>query len=403
VPTLRHLLAIEPGAIPDTVRVRLAERWGTREASEIGALSANDIEEELTAVLPDPEFDSLTRVKAAKALHRFLRTLGYSPENDPVPDFDTTPETLRKKSLRSLLMLLVLSPASRNEILTAINELPEIQAIEIKTNGRWIIPGSEVSIGIEQTLDYVNQMQEAHSLPQRMVDGVRPTTLNQAVGIDSRWLIHFFTGQAVAGVDRSGYDFDLLDSELHKALIWAAVTNHPAWPQDADYEGYLVQIFSEGATGRWALILDDYREAVAQGDSSVRGITRYWPMAMPLDETINFQIGIARSVELAQRRRRGSIDYEKVVREAAASNGVMTGGSGKDYRLCIYDRVGIDGTGNTFNGVVIVNGGTIRGIGNSGQIILPPDLQVEVQIEGSEKITIIRLEWQEIAEYLNLA
>lgn len=406
--TLRDVLPYAPADDRiDTVKELIIQRWGERPAAEIAAMKIFAIARDLAEVMPDGEYGNDDRAAAAEGLHALLDRFGFTSQQPagaaPVNVKVDLPLSPDQMSVRDLLDLLAGEPGQYEEIRPYLSRHPQVQAAQQNTNGAWAIPGPDGrGLDPEATAQYITQVSRRHAAAQRRFRGRRPVTLAAALGRSDRALIHPFTGRPVTGPDENGFDFGLLPAELHEALLWAEGTGHSVWPQNADPFTCCEEVFRETLPRRWALILEDYRDARAAEDPSTRVITRYWPEGLSLEHAFDFSTGLAAASGSRQVRNVEPVDCKQAVAEKAALAGVLEEfGCGNRHSGGVYRRVCVTGSGNRFDDVVLTEGGTIDGSGHCGTFILPPAVRVRVAGSGN-RIRQRNMSWADLGEYIGI-
>jgi hypothetical protein len=390
--------APEDDALTVDIKGKLDHHWGEALAKDIAAKSVFQLLDELAMVLPPADYNNDVRFKVAEAVKQLLTRLGFVAETQQPQrikvEFDKRPGDM---DLRELLTTLAAQPDAYARLRPHIEADEQVRLAAGKTK-EWVITTSAGQLDIVETVKYVTQLGWPHAVAQRMIsDGRRPTTLAKALGIDMRAMIHPFTGRPVHGPDENGFDLSGLSDELHEALLWATITRHPAWPLQIDLYTYTEEVLTSPLPRRWQRILDDYRHA-KQADDSVRLISRYWPENLSLDDVIDLAAQMFDNGN--PRDQRGHASSEQRVREAAALSGTLrVGGSGNSCTGGIYATLHVTGSGHSLDGIVIAEGGTITGSGNSGSLLLPPGIRVRVTGSGND-IYQRNLSWDDLAQRL---
>lgn len=408
--TFAQILVIAPqdAALPKDIIGRLEHAWGEFPAIEIGAKSANPAEmaTDLLALLPDPAYNNATRVAVVEALGRLLKQFNLvpvAPEQPLKVVFDKTPDQM---NLRELLEALVADPSSYPDLRPYIESNHRVQRPSQRAKGLWVIPGAQGGIDIDLTLDYIIHLNNQFAAPQNEFRGRRPVTLDRALGINNRALIHPFTGHPVQGADENGFDLSQLSDPLHEALLWAAVTKHSAWPQQiTDLYGFTEQLFQSPLAARWQRIVADYSYAKENGDDLTRIISRYWPENVSLQGVLDIASAFGAQPQRGQRLSGNSvgINFRQLVEDAGSMNGALeVSSSFSKYKGGIYDQVNISGSHTELKGVVILRGGNISGSFVKGDLLLPPG--VRVNTSGSHiKLDQVNMSWENLARHMGLA
>jgi hypothetical protein len=401
--TFARILAIAPShpALPDSLKGRLLDSWGESPANEIGRKSVVELAEELAVILPVSDYDADTRFAAAMAIHDLLVRMGFANQAQQPQEikvtFDKRPADM---DIRELLDALAANPDQYFKYRPYIEATPEVMKATARSQGKWVITLPEGGIDVTRTMRYVMQLNRQHAAAQQMVDNRRPVTLARAMGIDERALIHPFTGRPVHGPDQNGFDLGQLPVDLHEALLWAAMTEHPAWPRVIDLYTYTEEVLSTPLPRRWQRMLDDYLHAKGEGEDSTRLVTRYWPEGLSLDSVINLVDQMLGGNTSGNQQGSNQSNAEQRVRAAASLTGTLRiEGSNNNYRGGVYETLTLRGSNNDLRNIVVTNGGRIKGSNNDGVLLLPP--RVHVTIEGSNNgITQRNLSWDDLEGYL---
>lgn len=407
--TFAQILVIAPedAALPKDIIGRLEHAWGEFPAIEIGAKSTNPAEmaTDLLALLPDPAYNNATRVAVVEALGRLLKQFNLVPVEPKQPlkvVFDKTPGQM---NLRELLEALIADPSSYPDLRPYIESNHRVQRPSQRSKGLWVIPGIQGGIDIDLTLDYISYLDNQFAVPQNEFRGRRPVTLDRALGINNRALIHPFTGHPVQGLDENGFDLSQLSDPLHEALLWAAVTKHSAWPQQiTDLYGFTEQLFQSPLATRWQRIVADYSYAKETGDDLTRIISRYWPENVSLQGVLDITSAFGAQPQRGQRLSGNSvgINFRQLVEDAANLNGKLDiNGTNVDYNGGVYKQLSVRGTNIDLKDVVVTKGGSINGTNVDGNLLLPPGVRVSVKGTNVD-VTQVNLSWEDLARKLRL-
>lgn len=196
------------------------------------------------------------------------------PPAQPIEVKVQLPKSIGEMGLSDLLSHLSDNPAQYEEIAPYIEANPVIKKVLPKTLSYAILVAGKLNV--ELTLAYITLLSKVHSKPQRQFQGHRPVTLEAALGLRSRPVVHPLTGEPVEGPDEAGFDYSAISEELHLALIWAKQTKHAFWPTGMDIFTFGSEVTSETLPRRWQGILEDYQQARTAGEPSTEGLTRYW-------------------------------------------------------------------------------------------------------------------------------
>jgi hypothetical protein len=388
-------MAPQSDALNDDVLGRLLAGWSHVPAVEIAKMGVFHLARELTVTLPDNEgFGNELRLKVAEEIMKLLSRFGIEAESDQPPLLTTVriERNYDEMSLRQLLETIIADPDVYPNAVRCIRTHRELRPVVSKTH-KWVVPVNDTGeIDLEATLRYVTQLSKPHSTVQRIVEGRRPISLDHAMGVNDQPLIHPVTGRLVQGPDDNGFDWSSLDRELLEAVIWARKTGHRRLPDlESDVFGWSEQLFQDPLPRRFRDILDDYRNARRERVSTVDGIRADWPEDLPHDDIYTFFAATAVAV-----------DYEALVRQAARLAAPYRGtGMGITVSGGVYTTVNLSGMSAYLNGPVVLDGGTIKGMGASGTVYMPPGRSVSVSGMGAH-VQVVNQTWKQLAERLGL-
>lgn len=387
-------MAPESDALNRDVLARLLLTWSHTPATTIAQMSRYRLTEQLLTTLPDDlGFGNELRLKVAEEITALLKRLGFQtqPAQPVAPTVVRVERNYREMSLRQLLEAVIANPDVFDEAVRYILSHPELSAAARKTH-KWVIPAhDEGGIDLEATMRYVTQLNRPHSVVQRTVEGRRPISLNRAMGVNDQPLIHPITGRLVQGPDSNGFDWSTLDLEVLEAILWARKIGHDRLPDlESDVYGWSEQLFQNPLPRRFQDIMDDYRTAKKDRDSTVDGIRADWPEDLPHDGVFTFYT--ARTV-----------GYEALVREAAnLAAPCRASGTGASVQGGAYTTIHVSGTGASISGTVVLDGGKITGTGVSGVVYMPPGGSIRVSGIGAS-VRVVNQTWKQLAERLGLA
>ncbi len=348
-----------------------------------------------------------------------FRALEITPEVAPVaqPTAQPTqpievkvqlPKSIGEMGLSDLLTHLSDNPAQYEEIAPYIEANPVIKKVLPKTLSYAILVAGKLNV--ELTLAYITLLSKVHSKPQRQFQGHRPVTLEAALGLRSRPVVHPLTGEPVEGPDEAGFDYSAISEELHLALLWAKQTKHAFWPTGMDIFTFGSEVTSETLPRRWQGILEDYQQARTAGDPSTEGLTRYWTqkqevnaLAGEIRDLLN-NIGVVRAPSGV----RSEADWKALVRNYANSNiRAVSASSGSSKTLSGIVNGGNIGSGSSvrFQNAIIIADLQIRsGSSVYGTARLPMDVEISIgsgsSDNGFQQNTIT---WAAIAQELGLS
>lgn len=288
-----------------------AEGWaGLRalDAAEIAQKTKAIFALELRPLLSE---DLRPRVASiAGAILDGFRALEITPEAEAAPATSQPqqplevkvqlPTSLEDMRLSELLSFIAANPGEAMEATEVLKNNPVVIKASRKTLKYAIAVQGTLSAAL--TGEYLGHLAKDGTSALPKYKGQRPVTLEVALGLESRLLVHPFTGEAISGIEpvTGEYDFADLSEELHLALIWARTTKHRAWPANPDLYECIPQIFANPLTGRWATILEDYQHAKASADDSTEGLSRYWNQQKELQSLAGEILGILNSVSEPQ-------------------------------------------------------------------------------------------------------
>lgn len=281
-------------------------------------------------------------------------------------------------SIAAMLTYLCLEPRPEDyqEIIDLLLQKRQLQ-IALRKTDKWVIPatkpapGKPTGINIEGTVRYVSHLASSmFSKKQTTFEGATPVTLERALGLNERPLIHPFTLEPVIGpVD--GHDLADLDPELHKALLWAGSLKprHRAWPVDLFTAWEEIFQPTEQLGGRLALILSEYQAAEAESEEGL-GINRYYTQQQGRVALVLTEIAQATPVKNEEY-------YRALLRQNA--NGDLNR-SGMSYTVTggVYNRVSLSGMSATIRGIVVLEGGDISGMSANGTVYVPRGVNIDI-------------------------
>jgi len=279
------------GALTEPVIDSLRSMLGERPIDEIGGLPAWKLANEITSRSEAHSFPSdADPVHVAAELRKFMLVAEFIDVQQskgaslPTSIKLVADERPADMDLEELLKLLASDQSKAGKLLPFIEALDIVKKAERKSRN-WVIMNADGTLNVEVTLGYVKQLAKTFSLTRRDIDGIRPIPLGRAFGQEEIALLNPFAfngkpeERIVTGVffemGDVAYDLGTLPEETHLAYIWAAATGRREWPASIDLYEHVPAAFEPELKGRWKIIVEDYRAAVAAHDPTTIGLTRF--------------------------------------------------------------------------------------------------------------------------------
>jgi hypothetical protein len=350
-----------------------------KSCGEIGKMKVFQLAVKLQEIFPD-ELDSQA-MPVAREFLQTIRDLELVEDEVAVqtPVQSTQPlevkvqlqKSIGEMALSELLTHLSDNPAQYEEIAPYIEANPVIKKVLPKTLSYAILVAGKLNV--ELTLAYITLLSKVHSKPQRQFQGHRPVTLEAALGLRSRPVVHPLTGEPVEGPDEAGFDYSAISEELHIALIWAKQTKHAFWPTGGmDIFTFGSEVTSETLPRRWQGILEDYQQARTAGEPSTEGLTRYWTqqkevnaVAGEIRNLLN-NIGVVRTPSGV----RSEADYKALLEQSSAGDRKFSQ-SNATVQGRIYDSMDVTGTNARISGPICLGRANVAATNASGMFYIP--------------------------------
>lgn len=385
----------ETDVVTTEVLQQLIASIGENPASDYATANVFTFVGVVKTALPDLT-DKALRKQIATEVHQFLDEMGIltsasaaaAAPQGPIEVTVNTPKGVDDLTLQELIERIIADPSQSDDLIPVIREKRQVRAAEAKTR-EWAIANTGGGLNVTATVAYATFLARPHTVVQRKWEGDWPTTLERALGIDRRVMIHPFTGQPLDGPDEFGFDWTKLSDEQHEAVIWAMVTRHRNLPASPDVRRMSDELFADELPSYWAEIVEDYARAKARGDSSTNGITRYVP-----EDVLDGLSGRAASTFVS--RERTEEDYKAMLFDnamgAISRNSSFTKGEG------IIPSLYINGSCR-LNGTIVLQGGTVNGSA-SGHCYVPRG--VSIQVNGSSSMDEFPRSYKKLCEIAGL-
>jgi hypothetical protein len=345
------------------VRSLIAENneLSNKPCAEIGKLKVYALAIKLQEIFPD-ELDSQATPVAREILQNIrdlelvedevpVASAPAQPPTQPIEVKVQLPKSIGEMGLSELLTHLSDNPQQYEEIAPYIEANPVIKKVLPKTLSYAILVAGKLNV--ELTIAYITLLSKVHSKPQRQFQGYRPVTLEAALGLRSRPVVHPLTGEPVEGPDEAGFDYSAISEELHLALLWAKQTKHAFWPTGMDIFTFGSEVTSETLPRRWQGILEDYQQARTAGEPSTEGLTRYWTqqqevnaVAGEIRDLLN-NIGVVRTPSGV----RSEADYKALLEQSSAGDRQFVQ-TNVEVKGRVYDSMNVTGTNARINGAI---------------------------------------------------
>ncbi len=287
-------------------------------------------------------------------------------------------------SLKELLSAVVTAPDRGVELLPYIKQTREYIAAATKT--KYLAKIRDGHLDVNGTIEYVQNLSQPYSRVARPTEGERFQTLESALGVGSRVIIHPLTGDPIQGADEAGLDYSQLDEELRKAVIWARVTNHPLFPQPVRLaeDGYA--LFASPLPTPWDLILRDYWTALECQE--------------PLAIAVRLEYDEDELGDASLLKPKSPPNYESLVRHHARGKYVVV----QSYQTVegIYNQLEVIGSNINLKRVVVLERANLVGSNISGTIVIPNQSVTVTEIGFNINVATSISPWSKIAQQYNL-
>lgn len=403
--------------IPQLVRDLIAGNdFANTSCAEIDKLKVFQLAVKLQEIFPndlDPQAMAIAKeildtIRALELVEDEVAPVAPAPAQ-PIEVKVQLPKSIGEMGLSELLTHLSDNPAQYEEIAPYIEANPVIKKVLPKTLSYAILVAGKLNV--ELTLAYITLLSKVHSKPQRQFQGHRPVTLEAALGLRSRPVVHPLTGEPVEGPDEAGFDYSAISEELHLALIWAKQTKHAFWPTGMDIFTFGSEVTSETLPRRWQGILEDYQQARTAGEPSTEGLTRYWTQQQEVNAVAGEIRNLLNNISGAVRTFtpvRSESDWKILVRNYANSNiRAVSASSGSSKTLSGIVNGGNIGSGSSVrfqNAIIIADLRISSGSNLHGTARLPMDVEISTGSgcldNGLQQNTIT---WAAIAQEMGLS
>ena len=362
------------------------EPLSPKDVELVAKLTAVEIGKFIVASFPDysrKALDIASKLKADFERYGYAQNqkTASSATQEVVVKLEKNPEQM---SFSELLQAAAKAPDRAVELLPYIKDTREYRAAASKT--KYLAKVRDGHLDVSGTIQYVLTLSRPYSRVVRPTEGEKFQTLESALGVGGRVIIHPLTGEPIQGADEAGLDYSQLDAELRKAVIWARETNHPLFPKQVRLaeDGYA--LFAKPLPTPWDLILRDYWTAVDRQETSALAVR------IEYDES---QLADAQEFKFKSVK-----NYESIVRHHARDKYVVV----HSYQTVegIYNQLEVVGSGINLKRVVVLDRANLIGSNISGTIVIPSQrvsvLEVGLNINVTKKI----VPWEEIAQQYNL-
>jgi hypothetical protein len=296
---------------------------------------------------------------------------------------------LDELTARELLARLAADPGQFDDIAEALRTTRLVQKAGAAP---WVIPGLGGGIEVTATAEYLEYLSKPGSIPQRLWPprgGTRPETLESVFGREARLMLNPFTGQAFAGLDEWGNDWNELPEADHLAMLWAVAASHRNLPPVPDARRLTDDLFARKRPAYLREIAEDFAEA-RRHDPQLASMSRY------------FTQGAAAGLTAAQARPcRTEEDYLDILlgaaqaRRSSMSDGIDLGAVViKGFRTMSGD-VRLSGT------IVLGSSSTMSG-SLSGTAYVPRGVRMTT-MSGSNSLAVYEKSYADLARRAGLA
>lgn len=327
------------------------------------------------------------------------------------------PTSIDDMRLSELLLYISTNPGEAREAIEVLKAKSVVKKASLKTL-KFAIRASQGGVDALLTNEYLAHLAKDGTNPLPKYKGSRPVTLETALGLESRLLVHPFTGGPISGFEETlgEYDFADLPEELHLALIWAKKTSHRAWISNPDLFTVIPEIFQNPLPKRWATILEDYQDAKANADSSTEGLSRYYngkPPAVPsayAKETVwRMPFGNPEEVSLTKislPTMRTEAEWRTIVLENVQFPPIaISSGGSRSLPDNAYPggSVNSGGTVTFANTILVGNLHLNSGASAYGNVRIAKGCEIKTGSGASDNTRPVYLSWKQIAELMQLA
>lgn len=359
--------------------------------TEIGGLKKHELAKRIKAAVPT------NTMKVAGEVLDYLRENEYVTSDAPATaaapqgPFEVTvnmPKGVNDLTLQELIERIIADPSQSDDLIPIIRGKRPVTAAETKTR-EWAIANTGGGLNITATVEYVTFLARPHTVVQRKWNGDWPTTLERALGLDRRVMIHPFMGQPLDGPDEFGFDWTKLSDEQHEAVLWAILTHHRNLPASPDVRRMSDELFADELPGYWKEIVEDYTRAKARGESSTRSITRYVP-----EDVLD---GLSGHTTAAPKPEMTEEDY-RISLHGVAMSGAAGNNSECRRGQVVIQRASSHNGDIVLNGTIVLDGGYTHNGDLRGTCYVPPGSRSFGTHNGHDSLNVYPRSWRQLYE-----
>lgn len=404
------------------------ETWAVKQPSEIGRLKVYELAMQLQEILPD-NLDPQAMPIAIEILEN-LKKLQLI-EVEPVAPVATSPQDIKvtveapKKTwedkswdqmrLTEMLTAVSAEPSLYPEAKPFIEQQPQVKKASVKSL-RWIVPANP-GINVEETVALLAHLAKDNTVAPRLWKGIRPTSIEAAIGMRSAALYCPFRDTLIEGPDEFGRDLGELSEETHLALIWAKQTNHAAWPKTIDVFETIEEIFQETLSRRYQIILEDYRAAKLNQEESTEGISRFKKPSNEAEQVASILADIlnagksepqvTRNPWQNQPSTRNESEWKQLVFANTAARRIATNSSlQRSFDSSVIRGGQVNGSARiNFNNTILIEDLVVNGSGRYyGSIRVPQGVDITTNGTSDDSgLVWSTITWQEIAREMGIS
>jgi hypothetical protein len=296
---------------------------------------------------------------------------------------------LNELTARELLARLAADPGQFDDIAEALRATRLVRQAGASP---WAVPGDGGSLDVTRTAEYLEYLSKPGSIPQRLWPprgGARPETLESVFGREARLMLNPFTGQAFAGLDEWGNDWNELPEADHLAMLWAVATGHRNLPPVPDARRLTDDLFARKRPAYLREIAEDFAEA-RRHDPQLAAMSRY------------FTGEAAAGLATAQAQpRRTEEDYRAMLLGAAQADRTSMSG---DIRLgaTVVESFKTMSGDVILNGTVVLRGGGTMSGDLKGTCYAPRGVRIST-ISGDDRLDVYVRSYADLARQAGLA
>ena len=371
--------------------------------AEIGKLKVFQLALKLQEIFPD-ELDSQA-MAVAKEILDTIRDLELVEDEAPVaqapapqPQAVNVTVTAPQKTwadknwsetrMSEMLTAIATEPALYPEAKPFIEQQPQVKKASAKSL-RWVVPASGATgINVEKTIALLAHLAKDNTVVPRTWEGVRPTSIEAAVGMRSAALYCPFRDTLIEGPDEFGRDLGTISEETHLALIWAKLTGHTAWPTTIDQFETIDGIFSDPLARRYLLIVEDFRAAKLAREDSTEGLSRFKKPSNGVEQMASILEGILNSGKAQPQVTRNlqqtqTPEYYKQLLEESSAGDRKFPQTNVKVQGRIYDSMDVTGTNGEILGAICLGRANVAATNAKGIFYIPKGNGRLVNLSGT--------------------